>query len=71
MQRFNDTDNMRANESTPPSQIPSGRGSAGYECMGTENLRAQFDAPPISVPSKTAGTDSTAAGLQRFKDGVV
>jgi len=66
------TENLRANPSTKPSQIPAGSVGAGSSYGGTENLRANASAKPTSVPSPTpTGADRRPAGARTYTEGRV
>lgn len=67
--RFNDTENLRGNQKTPPSQVPAGRGSRGRDAGGRENTRANFQAPPTSVPAPAKGrSDRRPSGIRTYRD---
>lgn len=65
------TENLRANQSTPASQIPAGSVGAGTSYGGTENLRANAKALPSTVPATTSGSDRRPAGARTYTDGRV
>ena len=68
---YNDRENMRANQKTPGSSVPDGRGSRGEDCGGTPNLRAESQSPATSVPAPASGSNSHRLPFDTFADRTV
>lgn len=60
VKRMDDTANLRANQSTPPSQIPSGRGGAGAPIGGTSIAGATQK--PSQMPSGRGASGKPVGG---------
>ena len=58
--RMDDTANLRANQSTPPSTIPSGRGGSGSAPRGLTLGDCRQD--PTSIPSGRGASGSPVGG---------